>query len=38
MIGVVVVVVVVIVVEEDGLGDRAKKKIFSYKKKNFTSR
>jgi hypothetical protein len=32
------VVVVVVVVVEDGLGERAPKKLFSHKKKNFASR
>jgi hypothetical protein len=31
-------VVVVVVVVEDGLGERAPKKLFSHKKKNFASR
>jgi hypothetical protein len=30
--------VVVVVVVEDGLGERAKKKLFSHKEKNFASR
>jgi hypothetical protein len=32
------VIVVVVVVVEDGLGERAKKKLFSHKKQNIASR